>query len=264
MQPEVPAIQNYFAKLGLEPEIAMLYLALHTYGPQSISELSRNSGVERTRIYRLIDKLMDSNLIEVESHYKKGIIKAAPIANINILISQREQELKSLQDELSLIEQLLARNTLSSPATRVQFYTGAAGIKQMYWNETKAKGEVLAFLHENMQLRTDSRFFERWAQQCNEKNMHFRGIITDSFIASQKLWYTHHTNDRLKNWQARYINQDTFAITHGTIVYDNVVGYFNWKDDEVFGIEIYNSQIAHTQRQLFELLWQQAQPHAEL
>jgi len=81
-------VQTYFAKLGLAPEIADIYLALYAQGPQTISELSRSSGVERTRIYRLIDSLMEHNLIEVETQYKRGIIKAAPISNLNILISQ--------------------------------------------------------------------------------------------------------------------------------------------------------------------------------
>src|SRR5687767_2632205 len=125
---DTAAVRTYFAKLGLEAEIADLYLALYAHGPQTISELSRNSRVERTRIYRLIDKLLESNLVEVESQYKRGIIKAAPIANLHILIAKKEQELKSLQDELGLIEQVLARNSLSSPATRVQFYHGPEGV----------------------------------------------------------------------------------------------------------------------------------------
>src|SRR6185437_1627393 len=110
MSPDTNAVRTYFAKLGLDREIADIYLSLHAHGPQTISELSRTAHVERTRIYRLIDKLLASNLIEVESHYKRGVIKAAPIANLNILISQKEQELKGLQDELGLIEQVLARN----------------------------------------------------------------------------------------------------------------------------------------------------------
>ena len=257
MTSDISAVRTYFEKLGLEPEIADIYVALHANGPQTISELSRTSRVERTRIYRLIDKLLETNLVELESHYKRGVIKAAPIANINILISQREQELKSLQDELGLIEQVLARNSLSSPSTRVQFYHGTAGVKQMYWNETKAKSEILALLHENMQVKTDSRFFERWVAQCNEKGLAFRGIISDTFIESQASWYTGHSNEKLKNWQARYVAPNVFAIAHGTIMYDDVVGYFNWKDDEIFGIEIYNPEIAKTQRQFFELLWKQ-------
>lgn len=255
---DTTAVRSYFAKLGLEQEIADIYLALHTYGPQNISELSRNSGVERTRIYRLIDTLLSSNLVEVESHYKRGVIKAAPIANINILISQREQELKSLQDELGLIEQVLGRNSLSSPSTRVQFYRGPEGVKQMYWNETKATTEIISILHENMQTQTNSRFFERWVEACNQNDLAFRGIVGDEFIASQKQWYDSHNNEKLKNWEQRYVSKEVFAILHGMMVYDDVVAYFNWKDHEIFGVEIHNREIAGSQRQLFNLLWDKA------
>jgi sugar-specific transcriptional regulator TrmB len=261
MKKEAAAVRTYFAKLGLPMEVADIYLALHNYGPQTISELSRNANVERTRIYRLIDTLLASNLIEVESHYKRGVIKAAPIANLHILISKKEQELKSLQDELDLIEQVLARNSLSSPATRVQFYQGTEGVKQMYWNETKAKSEVFAILHENMQIKTDSRFFERWVTRSNEQNLKFKGIISNAFIASQELWYASHSNERLRHWDARYIDKNTFDITHGTLIYDDVVAFFNWKDNEVFGVEIYNPEIARSQKQLFNLIWDQAVPH---
>jgi hypothetical protein len=37
-----------------------------------------------------------------------------------------------------------------------------------------------------------------------------------------------------------------------------VTAYFNWKDDEIFGIEIYNKDIAATQARFFEMLWQQS------
>lgn len=260
MLTDTTAIHTYFAKLGFEPEIADLYLALHTYGPQSISELSRNSKVERTRIYRLIDKLLDSNLIEVESHYKRGIIRAAPIANLHILITKKEQELKSLQDELELIQQVLARNSLNSPATRVQFYSGPEGAKQMFWNETKAKTEILSVLYENMQIKTNSAFFERWAAACNDKGLHFRGVVGDEFLASQENWYSTHQNERLKHWEQRYIAKHDFPITHSTIIYDEIVAYFNWKDGEIFGIEIYNKDIANAQRAFFDMLWAKASP----
>ena len=260
MVTDTAAVRTYFAKLGLEPEISDIYLALYAHGPQSISELSRNSRVERTRIYRLIDKLLDSNLIEVESHYKRGIIKAAPIANVQILISKKEQELKSLQDELDLVQRVLARNSLSSPATRVQFYSGPAGAKQMFWNETKAKTEVLVILYENMQIKTNIKFFERWVAACNEKQMHFRGIISDEFVSSQQKWYSVHRNERLAHWDERYVSKEAFPITHSMIIYDNVVAYFNWQDGEIFGIEIYNKDIANSQRHFFEMLWDRSEP----
>jgi len=258
MTPDKAAVRTYFAKLGLETEIADIYLALHASGPQTISELSRSSGVERTRIYRLIDQLIESGLIEVETHYKRGVLKAAPIANLRILISRREQELQGLQDELQMVEQLLGRNQLASPASRIQFYHSQEGAKQMLWNETRAKGEIVGVLYQPVQIDTGSKFFERWVSQCNQKDLRFRSVYGDKFQHAVADWYTTHDNERLKHWQGRLINAETLSISHSMFVYDDVVAYYNWKEGEIFGIEIHNKDIAASQRGLFELLWDKA------
>ncbi len=263
MLTDTSAIRSYFAKLGLQSEIADLYLALHSHGPQSISELSRTSKVERTRIYRLIDRLMESNLIEVEAHSTRGVIKAAPIANLHILISQKEQELKGLQDELELIEQVLARNSLSSPASRVQFYSGVEGRKQMMWNESKAETEVMAIIHEIEQPKTNVAFFNRWVAACNAHGVHYREIHGDAFRKSFKEWYAKHNNERLAHYTARYASREIFDITHSMTIYNDVVAYYNWKDGEIFGIEVYNKDIANAQRNFFEMLWKQATPETK-
>lgn len=258
MNKDTSAVRSYFTKLGFESEIADLYLALYAQGPQSISELSRNSGVERTRIYRLIDTLMASNLIEVETHYKKGIMKAAPIANLHILIAQREQELKSLQDELGLIEQVLNSNSLSSPATRVQFYRGAEGAKQMFWNQTKATTERLTILSQPMQVKTGKTFFERWVSAINENGVSCRSIASDAFSKNLNEWRSKNDSERSQLWVQRHVSPAVYDITHDTAIYDDVVAYSNWKEGEIFGVEIHNPEVANSQRQLFELLWNQS------
>jgi sugar-specific transcriptional regulator TrmB len=261
MTPDVSAIRTYFAKLGLEREIADMYLALHTHGPQSISELARSSKVERTRIYRLIDKLLESNLIEVETHYKRGIIKAAPIANLRILITQREQDLQGLQDELELIEQVLARNSLSSPATSVQFYRGPEGIRQMLWNELSAKSDVLAYAYRILDEVTGKKFMERWAEEFERRKLQERLLVNDEFFKS---WQENKPGidlqRRIKGIAYNFVPFSTFKITHSSSIYDDVVAYFHWKENEVFGVEVHNKEIAQAQRQLLEMVWAQSKP----
>jgi hypothetical protein len=150
--------------------------------------------------------------------------------------------------------------TLDIPTTKVQFYRGIEGSKQTLWNQTRAKTETCSILHENIQTRAYATFFERWVQRCNERNMHFRGIVDDNYINTQKSWYATHQNERLKNWQSRYIAPDVFSVHHSTVVYDNVVCHYIWKDNEIFSIEIHNAEIAEAQRQYFNLLWKQAVP----
>jgi sugar-specific transcriptional regulator TrmB len=261
MAPDTSAIRTYFGKLGLEREIADLYLALHAHGPQTISELARTSKVERTRIYRLIDTLLASNLIEVEAHHKRGIIKAAPIANLRILIHEREQELKNLQDELELVEQVLARNSLSSPASRVQFYRGPEGIRQMLWNELNAQSDILACGFRILDEVTGKKFMERWAEEFERRKLHERLMVNDEFFQSWQENKPSVTDQRrIAGIQYHLLPTSVLKITHTSGVYDDVVRYINWKDNEVFGIEIYNKDLAQTQRQLLEMLWPQSTP----
>ena len=51
-------MQEYFAKLGLEPEIADIYTALRMYGPQSLLQLARKGVTELTALQRQVLGLM--------------------------------------------------------------------------------------------------------------------------------------------------------------------------------------------------------------
>ena len=258
MSGDTQAIRAYFFKLGLSSEIADVYLALYAYGEQTISELARTSGVERTRIYRLMDELRATNLIEVESQYKRNILRAAPISNLQILLSKKEEDLRVLSKGLGDLQTLLTQNS-AVDATKVQAYRGIDGVKQMFWNQTRGKSENISILYENMQSRTKLIFFERWVRIMNERNMQSRSIIGDNFVRTQQEWYRKNNNERIANWQGRYVPDGVFPITHSVVVYDDVTSYYNWKDGEIFGIEIYNQQIADAQRQFFEMLWLQGQ-----
>lgn len=247
----------YITKLGLSTEIADIYVALYEHGPQSISALSRHAGVERTRIYRLLDELKSSGLVEIEVHNKYSILRAAPIMNSQIIISKKEEELGVLEAELETLHRALDGRSLNSATTRVQFYEGIEGIKQMSWNQTKAESENLAILYETLQLGTAKGFFERWVRAFNAAGVRSRSIVGNHFIEGLRNWRNTQHTERLNTWHARYVPEKVFPITHSMIIYDDVVAYYNWKNDAVFGVEIINQEIADAQRAFFEMLWAQ-------
>lgn len=261
MKKDTDVIRAYFTKLKLDPEIADLYLTLNAYGPQTISELARNADIERTRVYRLLDIMNDLHLCETEIHYKRSVIKPAPAENLQILIARREQELRDLKEEFNDIQKAIkTKKAMTSPATRVQFYRGDAGLKQMFWNETRSQTENVSILYESMQMHTRSVFFERWVRKCNERKMKFRSVVSDHFLESLRTWYSVHQNERLDHWEGRYVPNSTFNVTHSMVVYNDVVSYYNWKAGEIFGIEVYNQELADAQRHFFELIWDKGEP----
>jgi transposase-like protein len=260
MSIDAGVIRDYFGQLGLGHEIANLYVALYAHGAQSISELSRSSGVERTRLYRLVETLKSSNLVEVEVRYKRTILRAAPLENLQILLDKKDEELRNLRQQLPHIQQVLQQGGSAASPIKVQVYNSLEGIKQMLWNETRATAETRAILYENMQGYTNSAFFERWVRAINRDHKLHRGIVGDHFIASQKRWYARKENERVANWESRYAPADLFPITHSLVQYDDVTAYYHFVEGNVFGVEVHNEQIATTNRALFELVWRQSQP----
>jgi len=257
-------LEDYFVKLGLESDAATLYMALQAHGPQTISELARSSGIERIRIYRMLDDLQAAGVVEIESRYKRSIIHAASFSSLQVLLVKREQELQDLQQEYSQLSMQFSGREMHSRATRVQFYEGMDGIKQMLWGQTTAKSrENISILYDNMQNKTNATFFERWAQRCNERGLRFRGIVGDHFLKTQEAWYKTHTNERLAHWEARQIPETILKLEYSTVVYDDTILQYNWNSDLIFGIEIQNAPMARMYRQLFELVWLQAAPIAK-
>jgi sugar-specific transcriptional regulator TrmB len=256
MESDSVAIRDYFAKLGLSSEIADIYLALYTHGPQTLSALSRSSGVERTRIYRLLDELAGSNLIEIESNYKRGLYKAAPITNLHILINEKEQEVAALKEELGLIERVLGRNELSSPTTRVQFYHGTEGIRQMLWNGLRATTPRYSHSVRILDEQVGRPFMERWVEEFERRELREYLLVGDEFAKS---WHKL-PGQRIKGMEYHYLSPDTFPITFSCEVYDDVTAYFNWLHGEVFGVELYNRQIADAQRLHLRALWEKSEP----
>lgn len=252
----------YFAEVGINRDAVGLYLTLVDQGPQSISALARLAGIERTKAYRLLDTLTDAQIVEVELHNNRRVIKAAPVTNLHILLSRREQVIKNMQQQLDDIDHRLEYHGIGHSSTYIQFYKGNEGLKQLNWNQTKATTESLSILPDNMQSKTGVAFFNRWANRANERGIHFRSIIDDKFTAVHRQWLGQ-KSQHLLHWHARYMPSDVFRITHHMVIYNNVTVYYQWNQGEVFGLEIYNQQIADTQRHFFETLWQKAIPISE-
>jgi len=264
MHEDKATIRSYFAMLGFDSKVADIYLALQKNGPQSISELARSSGIERIQIYRMLDELKASGLIEIETRYKRSLIHAAPATNVQLLIAKKEEELATIKAGYSSLLTEFSSKAMHSLTTKVQFYEGMDGLRQMLWNQTRVKGDNLGILYDNSQHKTGSAFFERWVKKCNMQNIHFRGIVGDHFINTQQEWYATHTNERLKNWEARYAPDGVFPISYSIITYGDIVVHFNWNNERIFGIEIQNSDIARVQRQIFDMLWGQLTPIDDL
>ncbi len=250
-------LKIFLNKLGLTDHEARLYLVLNQIGPSTILNLSRQSGINRTKVYRIIESMQKVGIIEEIIDQHKKLIKAVSTDTLELLIKEKEAKVKYLRDTFPAISSLISgQKQTSQPGTKVLFYRGAQGVRQQVWNTLKSKGELLGYSYRPLS-ELIGKYYEQWYEEWIKRNLKMRDIYSDSYLAGKKLVNQKADSLILKseNIISRYIPAKILNITHQMDIYDEIVSIYHWYEGEVFGVEIYNEYVASLQKQLFEVVW---------
>ena len=251
-------LYEFLEKLGLDGEERLLYSLLSKTGQMTILKLSEHSGINRTRIYRLAEKLQKQGLIEEVIDEHRKYIRAVATDHLDLLIRTEEEKAKKLRTLFPKVIGLFSEiNTVSQPGTKVLFYRGREGIRQQVWNTLRTRGELLGYSYRPL-IELIGDYYIKWYEEWTRRKLRMRDIYSDEYIESKKKLkeeFIYSFDFPKNNIDSRYIPSKILDITHQIDIYNGVVSYYSWHEGEVFGVEIYNEKIAKMQKQLFEIVW---------
>lgn len=139
--------------------------------------------------------------------------------------------------------------------SRVVNYSGIDGLKQVTVNSLKAKGELLLFEIENMGSFLNVGLSEEVRKGFIKNKIHVKELMNQS---NQPAW-TNVEEFVTKFWDCRYIDPSILKMDVELLIYNDVVAIYNYKDKNIFCVEIYNQKLANMQRQIFNFMWHYAQ-----
>lgn len=247
-------ISDQLGIFGLDDVEIPLYLHLLQNGPKTPLDLSRETNVNRSRIYRYLDRLKTKKLIE-ENAVGRGIsLKAANPKNLELLVHEKERELKEQKASLpTLLKELTGLPGELEKVFEVKYYHGPEGLKQLMWNHLSANKEILAFSYRNKNDTVGKTFAERIREEQVERKIMLYEIENETDQGD--FWYTG-VQGWPKYYQSRYISPKILEIKQYIGIFNNTVSIANWIDNEPVGIEVVNAVYASTQRQLFRKFWE--------
>ncbi|HSX31611.1 MAG TPA: helix-turn-helix domain-containing protein [Candidatus Saccharimonadales bacterium] len=250
---------TFLTKLSLSPEAARVYLYLLKKPAQSAQAIAEATHIPKTTVYRRIDELKLSSLVEERVEENARLFTAAPADLLELLVIKREQGIADLRAQLPGIAQFVGdQQTSFDPETKVLYYRGKSGIQQMLWNNLRAKNEIVGYTYLDLTPFVGEKFYGRWHDECMQRRIGGRDIISDAYIVS-KFRASDPAALGWEDWDSHYVSPEILTIRHQIDIYNDVVGIYNWVGSDVFGIEIYNRKVAALQRQLFELVWEKGQ-----
>ena len=251
------SLNTFLSRLGLTTEQSRVYETLTGKGALTILELSRTSGVSRTQVYRVIEELKEKGLVEEIVDEYRRLIQGSDVSQLKQLVMAQKHTTEELEGLFPVIEEELAGSMgTGHPETKVLFYRGRAGLRQLIWHTLRAKKETVGYTYRAIEEYVGNEFMEDWMRAFVRKGLVMHEVYSDTYLES----VDKNPGRFPKTFISRYISSSVLHINIQMDIYNDVVAQYNWHEGEIFGVEIYNTKVAAFHKQLFEIIWKIARP----
>ena len=248
-------IISYIESLGIDPAGAKLYKTLAAKGPQTLLQISRETRIERTKLYRSIEHWVHQGIIEEELSHKTKLYRASPIERMRLLVMQKKASIDALAGSFAAFSDQVMSLREEVVTTKVLQYHGRDGARQMLWNQIRTTDELLSYTSRSWQDAVGSTFFNNWAGEFRKMHIKNRELRHPNFLSTVDTSALRYPDlGSLYQWRA--MAPKHLEITHSMELYNDVVAISYWNGDDIFGVELYNSHIATMQKSIFNHYWQ--------
>lgn len=243
-------------QFGLSEDSAKLYLYIYKGNGATALSASKDLGIARTKIYRLLEKLIESGLVIEEVRvYGRKFMAIDPQKFLQI-VNEKERDLLLLKSSApTLVNQLEALKPTISPDTKILHYRGVEGLKQVTWNTTKAKGIFRIYEIKHMNAFLNREFAEKVRKTFADNN-----IKVQQLTNLRKFEEYTEISEHVEDWSVRYIDPKVINIKFEIAIYNDVYVMYEYTGEDVFIAEIYNKTLAKMQKQIFDTIWKSAKP----
>lgn len=210
----------------------------------------------RIKVYRLLDKLIGKQLVEQKLNERGLKFGATNPQKFSQLIEERKYQLEALSNSLpQVVTALQQLSHTQQKSSKVLYYEGVEGLKQVSYNITHAKDLVRVFEVEHLSDFLPKDFAEDIRKQLVEKK-----ILTKDLTNKSSFPGFTEVSEMIECFsQTRYIDPAFLKINFEVLIYNDVYATYTYQGEQIFCVEIYNEQLSQMQKQIFDFIWSQAQ-----
>lgn len=234
-------------QLGLSEKEVKTYLAALEYGPLTIAQLAKRSGIKRTSVYNFLDEIINRGFLIVSVSGRNKLYSATPPNDLLVILERQRDKVERIIPEL-----LMLSDNSSGPKPRIRFYEGIEGLKKVYDDTLNQPNgsEILAFATFEGVYKTFSESFRKsyLKKRAKEKN-----IFAKAIIPSDDYSQVHISADKDEMRETIALPKKDFPINNEINIYQDKVAIISFEDK--IGVIIESAQIANTQRIIFNSFW---------
>ena len=240
--------------LGLTDGEIRVYLALLEIGTSTAGRIIDKSKISPSKIYDVLNRLIDKGLVSYIIKGKTKHFKAASPKNILNYIERRENELTQRKNEFRKIIPLLeAKQKLETKNFNAQIFEGVSGlitVFDMSIQELKKGDIAYAFGYPAYASELFDAYWREYYKKCDKKGV-IRKVIYD-----YDAWFLKKRTGRKMSYY-RYMPKGIVTPSWVLIFNDKVATAIVTEEQKVCFL-VQNKEVAKSYIQYFNLLWKNA------
>jgi sugar-specific transcriptional regulator TrmB len=186
-------IHNFLYNLGFEKKEVEVYLKLLEVGSSTMAKLARKTGIPKTTLYRIINKLQEKSMVSKTQKNEVKLLTAETPERFSVILEEMQTEAKSNLNELdelsdnlpevikSVLESVKSEASENPPL--VKYYEGIEGFRAVTNRSLeKAKHEVLQISNCNewRKVFTKEYSMENYVPLRIKKKLGLRALVVDN------------------------------------------------------------------------------------
>ncbi|BCX13750.1 MAG: hypothetical protein KatS3mg085_282 [Candidatus Dojkabacteria bacterium] len=242
---------DFLNNLDLDEEESKICFVLIQEGPQTMLNLSKRSGINRTTTYRICEKLKNQGIVEIYKENKAIKAKIASFENLKQLVSNKLYKAKTLQTLLPDIKVYMSQSNQSIDFCKTYPVNNFSKLIAQKLIKNK---EILVFLAQTWEeiLGVDQTvvFFESIVQTKSViKEIYTPKLLTKLAINSEiKKFYLEFRG----NFQTKMVNTEDFNLTQTILLCGGETLILSKENT----IELSLESITYLEKKFFENLWE--------
>lgn len=241
--------KQFLKAFGATEKGAAAFLTLLELGAQPVGVMAKQLELPRSSTYLLMSQLKALGLVEEFEQHGIRYVQCMPVSSFEVLLKTREKQIRQLYgmflDSRSNLEGL--QNQLSV-TPQVKYYDRKSDVERMVEVVLKA-GDMDAIFNPAAVKHIMPDYYKSVPAKMKSEGVKFRGLLMNCLEAKiyKKLYNS--PDHQIKILPAE------MKFSAGFIVAKNVIYMIAYDALQFSGIEIHNSFLAETHRQVFNELW---------
>jgi HTH-type transcriptional regulator, sugar sensing transcriptional regulator len=246
-------LYEFLLDFGLSEREITLYLTLLKTGPNTIMNLSRETGIKRSTTHNNVEELIKKGLVSQTNYGERRMVIAEDPDKLQFLLEQKKYKMKKMETNLpTFISSITSLIPVDKDHNKVEvkYYEGKDNV-QIIYKEAFSSSELRSIVNleatalafpDNKNLFLD--------EHAKNKNLKVWEIVEDSGTTLQLA----EMYGKKSNFKFKATNKILNLHNVNTLIFDNKIALISLKDNITATI-IENNDYYMVMKGIFDMLW---------